>query len=161
MLKRHQIFGNVYHVLWTILLVAFVAVGARQVWIGPSETIVIHSTPFASTDAFFEAYFHAPNGSQHCLEIMRRLYGKGAIVFFCPPQTWRGDLSFALISYLSWPQQIGKVQVQPADLEQRVRSLDRSSTAAVIFCDLQPPAGFTAGWPLGDRLFIVPFPSPK
>jgi len=92
---------------------------------------------------------------------MRRLYGKGAIVFFCPPQTWRGDLSFALISYLSWPQQIGKVQVQPADLEQRVRSLDRSSTAAVIFCDLQPPAGFTAGWPLGDRLFIVPFPSPK
>ncbi len=162
MLKRHQILGKAYYALWAALLAAFIAIGGREIWIGPSATIVIHPTPFASTDAFFEAYFHAPSGSQRCLEIMRRLYGKkGAIVFFCPPHTWRGDLSFALISYLGWPQQIRKVEVERAELEQRVRSLDRSSTSAVIFCDLLPPAGFVRGWPFGDGLFVVPFPPPK
>jgi hypothetical protein len=160
-LKRRPIFGKAYYVLWTILLAAFVVVGGREVWIGPSSTIVIHPGSFASTNAFFEAYFDAPNGSQRCLEIMRRFYGKDGIVFFCPPHTWRGDLSFDLISYLSWPQQIRKVEVDRAELEQRVRSLDRSFTSAVIFCDLPPPAGFTLGWPLGDGLFIVPFPPPK
>jgi hypothetical protein len=160
-LKRRQIFGKDYYVLWIILLAAFVTVGGREVWIGPSRRIVIHRSSFASTDAFFEAYFDAPNGSQRCLEIMRRFYGKGAIVFFCPPHTWRGDLSFGLISYLSWPQQIRKIEVERAQLEQRVRSLDRSSTSAVIFCDSPPPEGFTLGWALGDGLFIVPFPPPK
>jgi hypothetical protein len=161
MKDRHRIFAKAYFIVWPTLLAMFVGLGARQIWIGPSDRPYIHATPFSSTDANFEAFFQEPNGSRRCLEIMRRLYGKGALVFFCPPHTWRGDLSFGLISYLSWPQQIRKVEVERAELEQRVRALDRSSTAAVIFCDSPPPAVFTLGWSLGEGLFIVPLTPPE
>jgi hypothetical protein len=158
---RHRIFAGTYSVLWTILLAAFVVLGGREVWIGPSEAKFVHPGPSASVDADFEAFFDAPNGSQRCLEILRRLFGKGTIVFFCPPRNPPGALGFDLISYLSWPQEMHKVEVDRTRLEEATRSLDRPSTSAIIFCNVQLPAEFSRGWRIGPSIFIAPLDHTK
>jgi hypothetical protein len=158
---RHRIFVRTYWLAWAILLAAFVTIGGRDVWIGPSEASFVRNTPFASTDAYFEAFFQVRDGSQRCLEIMRRLYGKGTIAFFCPPHDARSSLGFGMVSYLSWPQQIRKVEVEGTGLEAAVRSLNQASTPAIIFCNVKPPAEFARGWRMGPRMFIAPLDQAK
>jgi hypothetical protein len=156
MKDRAWSFRAIYSAVCAILLAAFVGLGGRAIWIGPSEAAFVHPTPFASTDAYFEAFFDLPNGSRRCLEVMRRVSGKGALVLFCARGDTRGALGFDLVSYLSWPEQIRRVEVERVGLAEAVRDIDRRSVAAAIFCNVEPPPEFRQGWRIGPRLFVAP-----
>src|SRR5438128_1078557 len=52
--NRRQVFTASYYIGWAVLLLAFVAIGGRELWIG-SHGNFIERGPFASTDAYLEA----------------------------------------------------------------------------------------------------------
>jgi hypothetical protein len=161
MKDRHPVLARAYGTFWALLLAAFVTIGGRYVWIGPSEAGLIRNTPFASSDAYFLSFFHAAEGSKLSLEIVRRFYGKGTIVLFSPPRSSLGELGFYLVSYLSWPERVRKVEVEPSRLDEAVRSLDRVTTSGVIFSNLRPPPNFTRGWRIGPWIFAAPLEQVK
>jgi hypothetical protein len=153
---RRRLFARSYSVTWAILLAAFAGVGAYQIWIGPSEATVVRNTPFASSDAYFEALFDVRDGSQRCLDVMRRVYGKGTVVYFCAKHDTRGALGFGLVSYLASPQEMRRVEVERNELRRAVAAIDRATTAAVIFANVQAPPEFAHGWQIGPRILVVP-----
>lgn len=151
--NRRQFVAASYYVIWTVLLAAFVSIGAREVWIG-SRGAFIHDGPFSSTDAYLKALLEIPNGSEQCAGIMRQLSGSQAI-YFCPRRDPKGHFVYGLLAYLSPPRQMRMVEIEGVELEQKIASVDRRSTSALIFFGLQPPSEFK-GWRVGPNLFIVP-----
>jgi len=116
--------------------------------------------PYASTNAYLAALLNVPNGSERCLEIMSKLYGKRAVFYFCPPREPRGDFVYGVLSYLSWPQDMRKVEIDQAALAAKLDSIDRSSASAFIFFELQSPSEFSRGWHIGPNLLVVPLQAP-
>lgn len=155
MRHRYQFFSAGYYIVWTLFLVAFVAIGGGELWIG-SQGKFIESGPFASTDSYLEALLGIRNGSQTCLEVISKLHRRHAIVYFCPPQNPEGDFVYDALAYLSWPQKIDKVEIDRAALEQKIASIDQASAAAFIFFEMQPPSGFGPLWRIGPHLFVAP-----
>jgi hypothetical protein len=156
--NRRQFFAASYYVIWAVLLAVFVGIGAREVWIG-SRGVFISGGPFSSTDAFLKALLEVPNGSERCAGIMRELSASQAI-YFCPRRDPKGNFVYGLLAYLSPPRQMRMVEIDGAELEQKIASVDRRSTSALIFFGLQPPSEFK-GWRVGANLFIVPLESSK
>jgi len=148
--------AKAYQIAWVLLLAAFVLVGGRGIALRRSGAPLTHNAPFASTDAYFEVLFDISAGSQRCIDVLRRVPRTGAIIFFCPPHDTRGAFGFGLFTYLSWPRQMRRVEVEDAQLEDALRSVDRSSTAALVFCNLPHPPGFARGWTVGPRIFVAP-----
>jgi hypothetical protein len=158
---RPRFVAKAYYILWGLLLAAFVVAGGREVWIGVSGGRLLKPGPSASTDAYFDALVGAPNASAQCTEIIEKLYGKQPIFFFCAQRDPHCDFISGLISYLSWPREIHKIEVDHAQLEQRVAKVDRFSISGFVFCGLQPPPQFSHGWQVGTNLFMVPLDIPK
>jgi hypothetical protein len=158
---RAQFLATAYYIFWGLLLAAFVVAGGREVWVGLAAGKLLKPGPSASTDAYFEALVGAPNASEQCTEIIERLYGKRPIFFFCAQHDFHCDFISGLISYLSWPREIHKIEVDRAQLEQKVAEVDRFSISGFIFCGLQAPPQFSHGWRVGTNLFMVPLDAPK
>jgi hypothetical protein len=153
--NRDQLLSASYYIGWAALLAAFVAIGGRELWIG-SHGKLIAPGPFASTDSYLEALLEVPNASETCLKAMSKLAGPRAIVYFCPRRDPKGDFVFGTLAYLSSPQQIEKVEIDHAELEQKIGSVDRASTSAFIFFGMQAPSGLSRGWRIGPNLLVVP-----
>jgi hypothetical protein len=158
MQNRRQFFAVSYYVIWAILLAAFVGLGGREVWMG-SHGVFIPGGPFSSTDAYFKALLEIPNGSERCAGIMRELSGSQAI-YFCRRRDPKGDFVYGLLAYLSPPRQMRMIEIEGAELEQKIASVDRTSTSALIFFGLQPPSELK-GWRVGPNLFIAPLDDPE
>jgi len=157
--NRHQLLATGYYIGWTMLLSIFVAIGGREVWTGSGGKFLAPG-PNASTDAYLEALLKVPNASERCLEVMSKLYDKRAVFYFCPPREPRGDFVYGVLSYLSWPQDMRKVEIGQAELADKLGSIDRSSASAFIFFGLQSPSEFSRGWQVGANLLIVPLQAP-
>jgi hypothetical protein len=56
---------------------------------------------------------------------------------------------------LSPPRQMRMVEIDGAELEQKIAAIDWTSTSALIFFGLQPPSELK-GWHVGPNLFILP-----
>ncbi len=144
-----------------MFLSIFVAIGGRQVWTGSGGKFLVPG-PYASTDAYLAAaLLNVPNTSERCLEVMSKLYGKRTVFYFCPPREPRGDFVYGVLSYLSWPQDMRKVEIGQAELAEKLGAIDRSSASAFIFFELQPPSEFSRGWHVGPNLFVVPLQAPQ
>jgi hypothetical protein len=157
--NRHQLFVTSYYIGWTMLLSIFVAIGGREVWTGSGGKFLAPG-PYASTDAYLAALLNVPNASERCLEVMSKLYDKRAVFYFCPPREPRGDFVYGVLSYLSWPQDMRKVEIGQAELADKLGSIDRSSASAFIFFELQSPSEFSRGWHVGPNLLVVPLQAP-
>lgn len=158
MQNRHQFFAGSYYIICAVLLAAFVAIGAREVWIGSREEF-IPGGPFSSTDASLKALLEIPNASAQCADVMRQLSSTPAILF-SPRREPKGSLVYGLLTYLSPPRQMRMVEVDRDELEQQIVAVDRTATSAFIFFRLQPPAEFK-GWRIGPNLFIAPLDGSK
>jgi len=143
-----------------MLLSIFVAIGGREIWTGSGGKFLAPG-PYASTDAYLAALLNVPDGSERCLEVMSKLYDKRAVFYFCPPREPRGDFVYGVLSYLSWPQDMRKIEIDHAELAEKLGAIDRSSASAFIFFELQPPSEFSRGWRIGPNLFVVPLQTPQ
>ena len=152
---RRHLFRTSYYIAWAVFLAAFVVIGARELWNG-SQGRFIESGPSASVDAYLEALLRIRNGSQTCLIAMAKLPAAQPIVYFCPPRNAEGDFVYDVFAYLGWPRKIDKVEIDPSGLEQKIASIDRTSTAAFIFFGMRPPSHFSRSWRVGPNLTIVP-----
>jgi hypothetical protein len=157
--NRHQFLVTSYYIGWTMLLSIFVAIGGREIWTGSGGKFLAPGS-YASTDAYLAALLNVPNASERCLEVMSKLYGKRAIFYFCPPREPRGDFVYGVLGYLSWPQDMRKVEIGQAELAEKLGSIDRSSASAFIFFELQSPSEFSRGWHVGPNLLVVPLQAP-
>lgn len=159
MRNRYQFFVASYYVGWAILLSIFIVIGGREVWTGRGGKFLAPG-PYASTDAYLAALLNVPNASERCLEVMSKLYGKRTVFYFCPPREPRGDFIYGVLSYLSWPQDMRKVEIDHAKLPEKLESIDRTSASAFVFFELQPPSEFSRGWHVGPNLFFAPLQAP-
>lgn len=142
-----------------MLLSIFVAIGGREIWRGSGGKFLAPGA-YASTDAYLAALLNVPNASERCLEVMSKLYGKRTVFYFCPPREPRGDFVYGVLGYLSWPQDIRKVEIDQTELAAKLDSIDRSSASAFIFFALQPPSEFSRGWHVGPNLLFAPLQAP-
>lgn len=154
-LRRHGLLRTVY-IFWAIVLTVFVVIGGRELFIACGEGAFYPPTSYASTDAYFDALVGVQNGSDLVLTTLARVPADRALLYFCPKDHGRSDFVYGLLSYLTWPREIRKITVDPAELQQAVSGLDRSSVGALIFCALQPPPDYTRGWRIGSQIFVAP-----
>ena len=158
--NRRQFFTGSYYVCWGLVLLAFTVIGARELWIG-SQGNFIERGVSASTDAYLKALLMVADGSEKSVEIMSKFYGPRPLIYFSPPRYAEGDFVYDLLCYLSWPQQIRRIESDSADLREKLAMIDQGETPAVIFFSLQPPPELKRGWRFGSELWIVPIePSP-
>jgi hypothetical protein len=158
--NRHNLLATSYYTGWAIFLSIVVAIGGREVWIGSSGKF-LGPGPYTSTDAYLEALLNVPKASERCLEMMSMLQGEGAMFYFCPPREPRGDFVYGVLAYLSWPQQIRKVEIDGVELAGKLATIDRSSSSAFIFFELKPPAEFSCNWHVGPNLCVTPLQIPQ
>lgn len=157
--NRRQLFTTSYYIAWALLLTAFVVIGGRELWIG-SHGNFLERGPLASTDAYLEALLNLRNGSTRSIDVMSAFYGKREFVYFCPRRSAEGDFVFDVLSYLSWPQQIRKIEADGAELKERLDSIDRANASAFIFFALKPPPECSRGLPVGPKLWVASIDSP-
>jgi hypothetical protein len=138
-----------------LVLLAFVMIGARELWIG-SQGKFIERRVSASTDAYLKAFLKVDDGSNKCVEIISKFYGNRPLIYFSPPRYAQGDFVYDLLCYLSWPQQIRRIESDSTDLREKLARIDANETPAVIFYGLQPPPELTRGWRFGPDLWVVP-----
>jgi hypothetical protein len=157
--NRSQFLRASYYCGWAIFLAAFVAIGGRELWMGARGNFLA-PRPYASIDSYLEELLEISNASETCARALARISGPREVVFLCPGRNARADFVYDLLTYLSWPQQFQKVEIDRLDLEQWVQSIDKGSTSALIFFSVPPPSEFTQGWRLGPHLVIVPLDQP-
>src|ERR1043165_6587308 len=104
---------------WAIVIVAFVAIGIREVSIGAVGNF-IPAGPSASTDAYLRTLLGIQQPSKICTEFINRLDTAKPIIFLCPPRDAESDFVYYTIAYLTWPRQIRKVTVEPEGLTNMV-----------------------------------------
>jgi hypothetical protein len=156
MFARHEFFASVYKICWTILLAAYVAFGCRGVWPELHRETILSPGRYSSTDAYFSALLNIPGGSERWAAVQEKLPKDKSVVFLCPEGNPHCDFVSKLFSYLSWPRDVKMYDINQKNLGSRLATLDRPSTAAVVFFDISPPPGYTRGWLMGKRLMIVP-----
>ncbi|HCX30795.1 MAG TPA: hypothetical protein DHU55_13675 [Blastocatellia bacterium] len=78
------------------------------------------------------------------------------ILFICRKGDLRWDVVYALMSSLSCPRDLRQENLDQAEVQQRLESIDHSAYAAIVFCGVEPPPGFTCGWWISRQLVIVP-----
>jgi hypothetical protein len=149
-----QFFRAAYATGWAILLSLFVFIGGRELWSG-SQGKFIERRVYASTDSYLKALLGLSNGSEQCVDVMSKFYGKRAFVYFCPPREAQGDFVYEILGYLSWPQEIRKIDANNAELKERLASIDRGAVSVFIFFELQPPQEFAQGRRVGPNLWIT------
>ena len=157
--NRSQLLRTSYYLGWAIFLAVFVAIGSRELWIGAWGNFLV-PRPYASIDSYLEELLEISNGSETCARALARISGPREIVFLAPGRNARADFVYDLLTYLSWPQQFQKVEIDRLDIEQKIQSIDKRSTSALIFFSTPPPSEFTRGWRLGPHLVIVPLDEP-
>jgi hypothetical protein len=156
--NRRQLFNAAYYIGWALLLLAFVAIGARELWIG-SHGNFIKRGPFASTDAYLGALLSVPNASERCIEAMSPFYGKRDLVYLCPRRSAEGDFVYDVLSYLSWPQRIRKIETDGGELIEELKTIDSKVSSAVIVFGFQEPPGFARISWFGPKLWYAPMDS--
>lgn len=155
-MRRNQILSGGYYLAWVFLLGALALQGSRGLWIDLRSARVKWPRVAYSTDAFFSALLDAPNGAERCMDAFEQLPADRPLLFICPKQDARWDFVYGLISSISWPRDIRKENLDPAEFRQRIASLRDSGNSAVIFCGIEPPPAFSRGWRIGRQLIIVP-----
>lgn len=144
-----------YYALWGILLATYAALAVPHLWSHVRTARALSPKPFASTDGYMDAIVEVPDGSRHWLDVLRAIPATGTIVLFCPKDNVGSTFLAGILSYLSWPRDFQKEEINPEDASAKLSSLDRNSTAAVLFCRLPPPEGLTRGWRFGSGLVVV------
>lgn len=158
--NHRPLFTAVYYIGWALLLLAFVAIGARELWIG-SHGNFIKRGPFASTDAYLGALLGLPNASARSIAAMSPFYGKRDLVYCCPRRSAEGDFVYDVLSYLTWPQRIRKIETDSGELNEALASIDSNASAAVIVFGFQQVPGFAGNSWLGPKLWYAPMDSPR
>jgi hypothetical protein len=130
-------------------------IGARELWIS-SQGNFIERRVYASTDAYLKAFLRVTDGSERCVEVISKFYGRRPLIYFSAPRYAQGDFVYDLLCYLSWPQQIRKIESDSADLREKLAVIDQNETPALIFFGLQPPPELAHGWRFGSDLWVVP-----
>ncbi len=153
--------STIFRTAWAVLIVAFVVVGGRETFPALREGEFYRPAPYASTDAYLEGLTGTRGGSELILQTLDKIPADRPLVYFCPKGDGRWDFVFGLMSYLSWPRDIRKVEVPAGALGEKLAATDHAAAGALIFCALQPPAGFTRGWRIGSQILIVPTPEPQ
>lgn len=147
---------RLYNFAWAAFLILFVFVGLREVINAVREGEILPAHPSASTDAYLGALLDIPDASAHWSRILQQLPRERSIVLLCPKEQGRWAFVYGVMTYLSWPTAIHKIEVNDESLPEILSSVDRTRTAAVVFCALKPPTGYTRGWPLGAEVLVVP-----
>ena len=87
---------------------------------------------------------------------MSPFYGKRDLVYFCPRRSAEGDFVYDVLSYLSWPQRIQRIETDGGELNEKLASIDSKTSSAVIVFGFQQAHGFARSSWLGPKLWYAP-----
>jgi hypothetical protein len=141
-----------------VLCGSYFAVGGSKVWRAlTSEPATPFTPPTAlhSSDAYLQEMTGMTNGSERLLDIFAKLPQSKPIYVFIPKGGGYYRFVPSIIAYLGWPRPVRILEVQGNDAERELRSINPSSTGALVFCGLKT-AGWISGMQLGSNVFIVP-----
>ncbi len=145
-----------YYALWGSLFAVLILHGLPGVWSDLAGARVKWPHPFASADASFTELVGTPDGAERCEDALSRLPIDRPILFICRKGDLRWDVVHALMSSLSCPRDLRQENLDQAEVQQRLESINHSAYAAIVFCGVEPPRGFTRGWWINRQLVIVP-----
>jgi hypothetical protein len=154
-LRPSNLLSTGYYAVWSLLLLGFVAFGWRSVWNEVHNLAPLQPTPYASTDAFLSLLLRVKNGSERIRLAIDQLPADQPVIFVCPANDDRWDFVCDTVSYLTWPHQIRKMEVDPRQVGNGRTVAAKSAGVAAIFCDIALPSRYQARFRVGPHLIIA------
>jgi hypothetical protein len=145
--------------LWCVLFAIFIARSISTVGPAVLENKIGPIEPNHSTDSYLRGLTHVQNGSELFVQGIETLPRDKSISIFVDAGNSPSEFLGMLVAYLSWPRDVRIVRVSPATYAQELSAISTTSTSAVIFCDLKPPASIKETAHFGSSITLVPIES--
>jgi hypothetical protein len=145
--------------LWCVLFAIFIALSISTVGPAVLENKIGPIEPNHSTDSYLRGLTHVQNGSELFVQGIETLPPDKSISIFVDAGNSPSEFLGMLVAYLSWPRNARIVRVSPATYAQELSAINATSTSAIIFCDLKPPASIKEAAHFGSSITLVPIGS--
>ena len=145
----------VHAALWTALLGVFVFVSAPGAW-----RIIVRKPQaplisFHTSDFYLYSVTREPDGSARMLRLFEILPEKARVAIFVREDDLGSSVLAMAMAYLAWPHDVQLVPCSQSSAEERLAAIRPDSIAAVIFCQVKPPAWCPPGIAFGPDSTVV------
>lgn len=142
--------------LWSVLLIAFVAIGAPQFWHSAVEGRMLPATANSSMDSYLSVMGHDPAYSAHLTEAFKSLpANKGVVILQAEGRAGASFVAMA-VAYLAWPHPVELVPISRTT--NRLIHFDVATVGAFVSCGFRLPPQMSPAIALSPtvEIYLVP-----
>jgi hypothetical protein len=148
---HRDLLRSAYLLMWTLLLTAFTARNAPDLWNDLRHGKIPTPSPNASMDCFLEALLLIPQPSERLNQTFAQLPADCGVIFVSTKNDDRWDFVYSAICYLTWPRKVDRVELGPNEKF----AGDASEHTAVVLCGTPTTAGPSNRWLIGPNLILL------
>ncbi|MEP6809985.1 MAG: hypothetical protein ABI992_07060 [Chthoniobacterales bacterium] len=145
-----------YALPWAIFGVAFVLLGAFQIWPTVRGSTFGPVLPYHTTNSYLISLLKIRDGSERLQRALAALPADRPVAVLLPKDDERWIFVGYLIGYFAWPREVQIAPLTKLNAAHELHALDRDSLGGIFFAGFPPPPGFSPALSIGAGLTMVP-----